>query len=171
MFSDSLNYLLFTNPISQGCINATKSLTRSLTPAKPAATEVIKMVPPPVQTLWQILGHNTVWIRAAGVSGASAVALGAWGAHRHFPNATDESKQDLKTTFELANRYHFYHSFALLAVPFAHRPMITGPLMVLGASLFCGTVYYNAVSADRKYNRLAPIGGVTLILAWLSFLL
>lgn len=176
MFSESLNYLLFTNPVSQGCINAVSATTRALTKGISSGTpkqvtDSVKMVTGPPATaaaLWKILGHNTVWVRLAGLSGASAVALGAWGAHRTFPS---DDKRDLKAVFDSANRIHFYHTMAMLAVPFAHRPMITGPLMLLGTTLFCATCYYNALSADKTYNRLAPIGGVTLIVAWLTFLL
>ncbi len=76
------------------------------------------------------------------MSGSIAVILGAYGnkismvklslkltensgisgAHRKWENK--DSNRDLKQIFETANRYHFYHTFALLALPLARRPML-----------------------------------------------
>ena len=52
----------------------------------------------------------------------SAVILGAYGAHRHF-KSSDETR-DPKAVFETANRYHFFHSIALIAVPLTKRPFL-----------------------------------------------
>lgn len=120
--------------------------------------------------LWKLAGSNIYWLKLAGLSGAVAVALGAWGSHRSFP-PDDENKRDLKAVFEAANKYHFYHTIALLAVPLSRRPVISGSLFLAGTILFSGTLYYNSLSGDKSLNRLAPIGGMTLIVAWLSLIL
>lgn len=44
-----------------------------------------------------------------GISGAAAVILGAYGAHKQFPDS-HEKNRDLKGIFDTANRYHFYHT-------------------------------------------------------------
>lgn len=62
----------------------------------------------------------------------------------------------------------FSLSLALLAIPLTKRPWLTGTLMTTGVILFTGTCYYAALTGDQRFNRLAPIGGTTLILAWLS---
>lgn len=139
--------------------------------------------------LWKLAGSNIYWLKLAGLSGATAVILGAWGAHRAFP-IDQEGKRDLKAVFETANKYHFYHTIALLAVPLCKRPAIvsnfevvlykifhysfplqSGSLFLIGTALFSGACYYNAFTGDKSLNRLAPVGGMTLILAWLTLVL
>lgn len=63
-----------------------------------------------------------------------------------------------------------FSSIALIAIPLVKRPWLTGSLMVTGILLFSGTCYYSALTGDNKLNRLAPLGGTTLILAWLSMM-
>ena len=52
------------------------------------------------------------WLRVAGLSGASAVCLGTYGAHAFHP-ADDHYLQ----TFETANKYHFIHSLLIALAP------------------------------------------------------
>lgn len=103
--------------------------------------------------------------------GATAVILGAYGAHKSQWPEPKDPKRDPKSIFEVANRYHFYNSLALMAVPLVKRPWLTGSLMVTGIILFSGTCYYSALTGDSKFNRLAPLGGTSLILAWVSMMI
>lgn len=121
--------------------------------------------------LWKLAGSNIYWLKVAGLSGAVAVILGAWGAHRTFPMDESDKKRDLRAVFDTASRYHFYHTLALLAVPLTKRPAVSGSLFLVGTFLFTGACYYNAFTGDKSLNRLAPVGGITLILAWLSLVL
>lgn len=93
--------------------------------------------------------------------------------------------------FETANRYHFFHTFALFGVPFCRFPRIvsicglllnvselikynlfqSGALFISGTLIFCGTCYYNGLTADKTYNKYTPTGGMLLIAAWLSMIL
>ena len=43
--------------------------------------------------------------------------------------------------------------------------------MVGGMTIFCGTIYYHALTEDKQYRKITPYGGVLLIVAWLSLLL
>lgn len=77
--------------------------------------------------LWRLAGSNLLYFRLGGLSGASAVILGAIGAHKPFPDnqiGDAKDKKDLKRIFETANRFHFFHSIALMATPIAHYPTI-----------------------------------------------
>jgi len=107
-------------------------------------------------------------VRIAGVSGALAIGLGAYGAHSL---AAQEVTQDRLKAFEVANRYHLIHSAALLAMPLASKPRLSGSLMLGGMALFCGTCYYHALTGERSFRQFTPYGGVLLILAWLSLAL
>lgn len=105
-------------------------------------------------------------MRLAGVFGAAAVALGAYGAHSFPPE-----KQQMKKVYDTANLYHFLHTFALLAVPLARKPVLTGTLMISGMTVFCGTNYYLALTEETTLRKFTPYGGSALILAWLTFIL
>lgn len=74
-----------------------------------------------VQPLWKQIGRNTVFIRLAALSGASAVCLAAYG--RHKLKDTPESKE-FRHIYESANNMHMIHSVVLLAIPLAKRPAI-----------------------------------------------
>ncbi|GAQ85399.1 hypothetical protein KFL_002330090 [Klebsormidium nitens] len=105
---------------------------------------------------------SSMWLQIAGISGAAAVALGAYGAHAFKPE-----NQVYRGVFQTASSYHLIHSAALLATPLVKRPQLFGALMTAGIVLFSGSCYTVAFTEDRKYGRGAPFGGFALIGAWL----
>ena len=80
--------------------------------------------PQEIMTLWRILGSSRNVLRLAGISGASAVMLGAYGAHHAFVQPDNASEKDPKEIFDMCNRYHIIHSLALLAAPMARKPLL-----------------------------------------------
>jgi uncharacterized membrane protein YgdD (TMEM256/DUF423 family) len=108
-------------------------------------------------------------IRLAGISGAFAVGLGAYGAHVIMKNEKIGDEQ--KNSYRTANLYHFIGTFGLVASSLAKYPIVTGTLMAVGTFLFCGTCYYHGLTGNKKISGVAPFGGTTLILAWLSLIL
>ncbi|VDP97809.1 unnamed protein product [Trichobilharzia regenti] len=47
----------------------------------------------------------------------------------------------------------------------------TTTLLVIGTTLFSGSCYYVAISGNESASKFAPIGGLTLLLAWISMIL
>ncbi|XP_044750616.1 transmembrane protein 256 homolog [Coccinella septempunctata] len=151
-------YVLYENPVSQTV--KTVMTEKSFVPSSKQITVITEKTP-----LWKLARENGSFLRLASVMGASAVALGAYGAHRKYP----EGKADLlKPVFETANRMHFFHSLALLGVPMSRNPAVAGSLFLMGTILFSGPCYYYAFTGENKLGKLAPIGGTILIVAWLS---
>ncbi|XP_029213543.2 transmembrane protein 256 homolog [Acropora millepora] len=105
--------------------------------------------------------------KLAGISGALAVALGAYGAHA--PSLNKESAKKYKEVFMTGNLYHHIHNLALLAMPFAKRPLLFGGLLSGGVLLFSGSCYVVGLSEDRSYGKLAPVGGFMFMAGWLAF--
>lgn len=68
--------------------------------------------------LWKLAGRNYNFVRIAGLSGAAAVILGALGSH------SLQDKTEARTIFETANRFHFFHSLAILGLPLTKRPLL-----------------------------------------------
>lgn len=94
----------------------------------------------------------------AGLSGALAVAAGAFGAH----GASGEAAEWLRT----GGQYQLLHAVAALI---ALRLDARGPawLFVAGGAIFAGTLYLMAVGAPRWFGAITPIGGTLLIAGWL----
>lgn len=96
----------------------------------------------------------------AALSGAIAIAAGAFGAHR----AEGAAVEWLRT----GGHYQLVHAVAaLVALKWDAR----GPAwaFVIGSAIFAGTLYAMAVGAPRWFGAITPIGGTILIAGWLWF--
>lgn len=172
---DAFNQIFFNNPVSQKIINTSKKILfkngngQELQQVSKTVTRSISEQS--ARSLYEQGGRfSSIFIRIAGFSGATAVILGAYGAHKQWNKDPNKPNRDPKAIFETANRYHFFHSIALMATPLAKRPYLTGSLLAAGMFLFSGTCYYAALTNDERYNRLAPLGGTLLILGWVSLM-
>lgn len=95
----------------------------------------------------------------AALSGAMAVAAGAFGAH----GATGKAAEWLRT----GALYQMVHAAAALAVAGLPRGRAAALLMLLGALVFSGTLYAMAFGAPRWLGAVTPLGGVGMIAGWL----
>jgi uncharacterized membrane protein YgdD (TMEM256/DUF423 family) len=103
---------------------------------------------------------------AAG-SGLLAVLLGAFASHGLQLDGQQQG------WMELANRYHFYHTLALLLVamlPPGRLLTLVAGAWIIGILLFCGSLYLGAMTSLQLF-WLTPIGGVLLLLGWGGLLL
>jgi uncharacterized membrane protein YgdD (TMEM256/DUF423 family) len=109
-------------------------------------------------------GQAAWWL--AGVVGAAAVALGAFGAHGLKATVDDPYLLGL---WETGARYHLVHAAALLGVA-AHprQPKLAAALFTAGIVIFAGTLYAMALGGPRWLGAVTPIGGVSLIVGWLA---
>jgi uncharacterized membrane protein YgdD (TMEM256/DUF423 family) len=127
------------------------------------------MVSSPVSSRFPLL--------AAGVFGFTAVALGAFGAHRLEPMLVERG---MMRSWETAARYQFIHALALLAAaawlqaaaPGAGRRILWATRWwSVGIVLFSGVLYAYALGAPRWVGKIAPIGGLALMMGWLFVVL
>ena len=107
----------------------------------------------------------------AALAGFSAVALGAFGAH----GLKGRLSPEMMAVFQTAVQYHFYHALALLgvAILMAQQPALpglatSGVLFLIGLILFSGSLYLLALTGVRWLGAITPIGGVALLIGWLS---
>ena len=110
----------------------------------------------------------------AGISGALAVGLGAFGAHGLEALLTQNGRLD---TFQTAVSYHFYHTLLLVGIgilalvkpQWKGYSLITWLLMV-GICFFSGSLYILSLTGITWLGAIAPIGGLSFILAWASLI-
>jgi len=108
------------------------------------------------------------------VFGGLAVAIGAFGAHALRPVLEENART---ATFELAVRYQFYHTFAIL---FSGALMLHFPSRQLNRAVVCfaagilffsGSLYILSLSGIGILGAVTPIGGVLFIAGWIFLFL
>jgi uncharacterized membrane protein YgdD (TMEM256/DUF423 family) len=109
-----------------------------------------------------------LFLSLGAISGALAVMIGAFGAHGLKNKLTEEMLVIYKTGVE----YHFYHTFALLAVGFialnVQSKLLTasGWSLAAGILIFSGSLYALSISGMTKLGAITPIGGLCFIAGW-----
>ena len=111
-----------------------------------------------------------LWL-LAGIFGAAAVMLGAYGAHGL---AADEA---VIRNFLTGNQYHMWHVLAAvgaLLLGQGHqgwtRRLATGSvlLFISGCVMFSGPLYATAIMGDHAFGFFAPWGGISFMIGWLA---
>ena len=112
---------------------------------------------------------DRLFVTIGSLSGFLGVALGAFAAHA-LANRIDA---ELLVSFEVGVRYQMYHSFALIAVGWAHTRWpgaalsASGWLFAVGTALFSGSLYALSLSGVRWLGAITPVGGCALLAGWL----
>ncbi|MDB5352272.1 MAG: putative small rane protein [Planctomycetota bacterium] len=123
------------------------------------------------------------WIRIGAISGALAVAFGAFGAHGLTPKpkvlntmeATERQALERRlANFETAARYHMVHALAIVAVGLApgvaRWRTAAGWAFLLGTVAFSGSLYAIGVGGPKWLGMIVtPTGGVLFIVGWVLF--
>jgi|TARA_R100000365_G_scaffold3244_1_gene10305 uncharacterized membrane protein YgdD (TMEM256/DUF423 family) len=120
----------------------------------------------------QELMNGKQLIMLAGLSGAIAVGLGAFGAHGLEDTLAATGRAD---TFETAVKYHFYHTLAIaligiikLTKPNWKSLVFASWSMVFGIIVFSGSLYILSLSGVTWWGAITPLGGVGFIMGWLG---
>jgi uncharacterized membrane protein YgdD (TMEM256/DUF423 family) len=113
--------------------------------------------------------QRSIYLSAA-FAAFTAIAIGAFGAHALSDLLVTNGHL---TTFETANRYHFYHSLGLfvlgclLAQGFSLSLLKAAAiLMWLGMLLFSGSLYILSLTSQTWLGAIAPLGGGAFLVAW-----
>ena len=111
-------------------------------------------------------------LQLAGISGALAVGLGAFGAHSLEALLIQNGRLD---TFQTAVNYHFYHTLALLGIGILAKVKpdwkgisFAAWSMVLGILIFSGSLYVLSLTGITWLGAITPLGGLAFILGWSS---
>lgn len=106
---------------------------------------------------------------AAGAAGASAVILGAFGAHA----LRGDLSPQMLDVWRTAVRFQFWHALALTACALlpTRRAAVTRLAAILfaaGIVLFCGSLYALALGMPHTVGFITPFGGLAFILGWVA---
>lgn len=106
----------------------------------------------------------------AGISLMAAAMLSAYGFHG-LPGTVPDAKL---ASWVWANQFQFFHSIGLILIGLLlhHEPrsrLLRGAaaLMMIGMILFCGSIYAEVLGAPPAIGEVAPLGGMSFMLAWL----
>jgi len=109
-------------------------------------------------------------IGLAGISGMSAVALGAFATH----GMAGQEMAYARELVEKGAHYQLIHAVVIVAVAaFAvFRPNMrllafANMAFILGTILFCGSLYTIAFSGLKAFGMIAPLGGISFMAGWL----
>ena len=109
------------------------------------------------------------YIIIASLFAALAILFGAFGSHALKERLSDQSLE----VYDIATRYLMFHALgifliALLAFQLPKEslemPVI---IMIVGSSIFSGSLYLIAMFDLKKLGMVTPIGGLLLIVSWL----
>ncbi len=104
-----------------------------------------------------------ILLACAAVFGAMAVAAGAYAAHG--------ASGDAAAWIETGSRYQLVHAALLVALAWTGAgPLLRYArwLLLLGSGLFAGSLYGLAGTGVGSFAAIAPLGGLCLILGWLT---
>lgn len=115
-------------------------------------------------TLTALLLGTDSWLwRAAAISGAAAILLGAFGSHG-LRGTVDARAMEV---WQTASHYHLAHAGVGLVAALAQRHL-AGQLFLGGTLLFSGSLYAMVVTGRRWLGAITPVGGLLLTAGWLA---
>ncbi len=110
----------------------------------------------------------------AALSGFTAVAIGALGAHALKPLLSEDQFQ----SFETGVKYHFYHAIVMLIIgiwkeqksteklKWAAYLLIAGILCFSGSIYLLSTAHLYSTGGLKFLGPVTPLGGLLLMSAW-----
>ena len=109
------------------------------------------------------------YIALASLFAALAILFGAFGSHALKERLSVQSLE----VYDTATRYLMFHALgifliALLGFQLTKESLkIPVIMMIVGTSIFSGSLYLIAMLNFKKLGMVTPIGGLLLIVSWL----
>jgi len=109
------------------------------------------------------------YIIIASLFAALAILFGAFGSHALKERLSAQSLE----VYDIATRYLMFHAtgiflIALLGFQLPKESLeIPVTMMIVGTSIFSGSLYLIAMLDFKKLGMVTPIGGLLLIVSWL----
>jgi len=110
------------------------------------------------------MNDKKLWLIISAVSGFTAVAIGAFGAHGLREKLTSEMLEVYKTGV----LYQLIHSVVLLVLSLNNiiKAKFPSIFFLLGIILFSFSLYIYSTSGITAYAMITPVGGVCFLIGW-----
>jgi uncharacterized membrane protein YgdD (TMEM256/DUF423 family) len=115
------------------------------------------------------MNDKKVWVIVSAVSGFTAVAIGAFGAHELREKLSTEMLEVYKTGV----LYQFIHTIVLLILSLTSfiKGKLASIFFLAGIILFSFSLYLYSVTGIRFYAMVTPVGGVCFLIGWLLIIM
>lgn len=105
------------------------------------------------------------WIIISAISGFTAVAIGAFGAH----GLKESLSTEMLDVYKTGVLYQLVHSVVLLVLSLYPAIKSKLPLIffLLGIILFSFSLYIYSVTGVLAFAMITPVGGICFLIGWL----
>lgn len=116
----------------------------------------------------EIMNNKKFWIIISAISGFSAVAIGAFGAHGLKEKLTPEMLDVYKTGV----LYHLVHTVVLLTLALSEKVKsnLASIFFLTGIILFSFSLYIYSTSGIKFFAMITPFGGVSFLIGWIMII-
>jgi uncharacterized membrane protein YgdD (TMEM256/DUF423 family) len=111
------------------------------------------------------MNDKKLWLIISAVSGFTAVAIGAFGAH----GLREKLSSEMLEVYKTGVLYQLIHSIVLLVLSLNTMIKTKLPTIFIlsGIILFSFSLYIYSTSGLRFFAMITPIGGVCFLIGWL----
>jgi len=104
------------------------------------------------------------WIIISAVSGFTAVAIGAFGAH----GLREKLSPEMLEVYKTGVLYQFIHTIVLLILSLTNfiKSKIASIFFLLGIVLFSFSLYIYSTTGNQFFAMITPVGGVCFLIGW-----
>ena len=110
------------------------------------------------------MNDKKMWIIISAVSGFTAVAIGAFGAH----GLREKLSVEMLEVYKTGVLYQFFHTIVLLILSLNNfiKGKIASIFFLAGIILFSFSLYLYSTSGIRFFAMITPVGGVCFLIGW-----
>jgi uncharacterized membrane protein YgdD (TMEM256/DUF423 family) len=111
------------------------------------------------------MNDKKIWIIISAVSGFTAVAIGAFGAH----GLREKLSTEMLEVYKTGVLYQFIHTLVLLMLALTDyiQSKIASIFFLAGIILFSFSLYLFSTLGLRFFAMITPVGGVCFLIGWL----
>lgn len=111
------------------------------------------------------MNDKKMWLIISAVSGFTAVAIGAFGAH----GLREKLSSEMLEVYKTGVLYQFFHTIVLLILSLTNfiKGRIASIFFLAGIILFSFSLYLYSTSGIRIFAMITPVGGVCFLIGWL----
>lgn len=111
-----------------------------------------------------VMNDKKLWIIISAVSGFTAVAIGAFGAH----GLREKLSSEMLEVYKTGVFYQFVHTIVLLVLSLTNfvKSRIASMFFLAGIILFSFSLYLYSTSGNQFFAMITPVGGVCFLIGW-----